>query len=265
MVSAVWVLRRDDVEVEYPDSCPVPAGALHERCQALRAKIFRFSEFLICRMVRISRLGTRGVRVVTKREAECGGREGVVRRAALFADGEIVWSRRPDAGVKSRAGSKGLAAGRWWQTSIGSPRRARISRKTTAQGRPECLRLCLWTFALRAILLRGGPGCRGHPAFPAPSAFLGAMDDAKLGRMPPRGLAGASASQKSSPSPALARLVTKLSHSKTRQGSSPPKPRIRAYPQGDYQCAAPSCCCPPVSSFWPPAPRPPRTMQRRTI
>jgi hypothetical protein len=28
--------------------------------------------------------------------------------SGMFADGEIVWSRRPDAGVKSCAGRKGL-------------------------------------------------------------------------------------------------------------------------------------------------------------
>jgi hypothetical protein len=32
---------------------------------------------------------------VTRREAGCGGRGGAVRRAAAFADGEVVWSWRP--------------------------------------------------------------------------------------------------------------------------------------------------------------------------
>jgi len=35
-----------------------------------------------------------------EREAGCGGRGGAARRAAFFADGEAVWSRRPDAGAK---------------------------------------------------------------------------------------------------------------------------------------------------------------------
>ncbi len=34
------------------------------------------------------------------RGAGCGGRDGDARRAALKADGEVVWSWRPDAGVK---------------------------------------------------------------------------------------------------------------------------------------------------------------------
>jgi hypothetical protein len=69
----------------------------------------------------------------------------------------------------------------------GSPRRARISRKTTAQGRPV-VTACTCGFRARAILLlRGSPGCSGHPAFPAPSDFREGDDDAKLGRIPPRG------------------------------------------------------------------------------
>jgi hypothetical protein len=55
--------------------------------------------------------------------------------------------------------------------TAGSPGRARISRKTTARGRPECIRLYLWFSRSRKFLLRGSPGCSGHPAFPVPSAF----------------------------------------------------------------------------------------------
>jgi hypothetical protein len=58
-------------------------------------------------------------------------------------------------------------------TTQGSPGRVRISRKTTAQGRPECLRLYLWFSRSRNLFLREGPGCSGHPAFPAPSRFRG--------------------------------------------------------------------------------------------
>jgi hypothetical protein len=35
-----------------------------------------------------------------ERGAGCGGRSGDARRAALVADGEVVWSWRPDAGAK---------------------------------------------------------------------------------------------------------------------------------------------------------------------
>src|ERR1700724_2850929 len=43
----------------------------------------------------------RGVRaVVTTREAGCDGRGWHVRRSWPFADGEVAWSRPPDAEVK---------------------------------------------------------------------------------------------------------------------------------------------------------------------
>jgi len=52
------------------------------------------------------------------------------------ADGEIVWSRRPDAGVKS--------AGRFPPAMVarkpGHQGERAISRKTIAQGRPDVLR-----------------------------------------------------------------------------------------------------------------------------
>jgi hypothetical protein len=38
--------------------------------------------------------------IVTRREAGCDGRFAAARRAAGEADGEIVWSRSPDAGIK---------------------------------------------------------------------------------------------------------------------------------------------------------------------
>jgi hypothetical protein len=58
---------------------------------------------------------------------------------------------------------------RRWQTSIGSPRRAPISRKPLRrEGRCDH-RLYLWFSRSRKFLLRGSPGACGHPAFPAPS------------------------------------------------------------------------------------------------
>ena len=58
---------------------------------------------------------------------------------------------------------------RRWQTSIGSPRRAPISRKPSRrEGRCD-YRLYLWFSRSRKFLLRGSPGACGHPAFPAPS------------------------------------------------------------------------------------------------
>jgi hypothetical protein len=55
----------------------------------------------------------------------------------------------------------------------GSPRRARISRKTTAQGGPVVTACTCGHRARANLVLRGGPGCSGHPALPAPSAFRG--------------------------------------------------------------------------------------------
>jgi len=40
-------------------------------------------------------------------------------------------------------------------------------------GKASCHRLYLWSSRSRAHFLRGGPGCSGHPAFPAPSDFQG--------------------------------------------------------------------------------------------
>ena len=55
----------------------------------------------------------------------------------FIADGEVVWSWRPDAGVKfaaarAAAGDGGKKAGHRGELEV--------SRKTIAQGRPDCLR-----------------------------------------------------------------------------------------------------------------------------
>ena len=53
---------------------------------------------------------------------------------------------------------------RWWQSSIGSPRRARISRKTIAQGRPECSPPQPVDFApLREFFRARAHGCERAP------------------------------------------------------------------------------------------------------
>jgi hypothetical protein len=53
-----------------------------------------------------------------------------------LSDGQGVWSWRPKAGVKSRERSKGVREMTVTNKVKGSPRRARSSRKTIAQGRP---------------------------------------------------------------------------------------------------------------------------------
>jgi hypothetical protein len=69
-------------------------------------KDFVFSEILISRMMRDIPPRHEGrIAVVTKRGAECGGREGAVRRGAHLRTAK---SRGPDAGVKSSASTKGV-------------------------------------------------------------------------------------------------------------------------------------------------------------
>jgi hypothetical protein len=74
--------------------------------------------------------------IVTNVGRGCGGRDGAKDERAV-AYGEIVWVRRPGAGVKLAEAKAGR--GRWWQQSR-SPGRSRISRKAIAQGRPDVLR-----------------------------------------------------------------------------------------------------------------------------
>jgi hypothetical protein len=69
-----------------------------------------------------------------------------------IADGEVVWSWRPDAGVKSAKMLPHLADDGGKRAR--SQGRARISRKTIAQGRPDD-RLNLWF--CRVLLSARGP------------------------------------------------------------------------------------------------------------
>jgi hypothetical protein len=57
------------------------------------------------------------------------------KTGAVHAYGEIVWSRSPDAGIKSCGTFRKATVAR----KPGAPRRARISRNTIAQGMPGCL------------------------------------------------------------------------------------------------------------------------------
>jgi hypothetical protein len=106
-----------------------------------------------------------------ERRAECGGRGVCLMTCGTRADGEVVWSWRAHAGAKSARSSKGFA--RVTVANAGSPRRAPISRKTTAQGKPV-VTSCTCGFRARAnYLCAGAPGACGHPAFPAPSLSRG--------------------------------------------------------------------------------------------
>ena len=96
----------------------------------------------------------------------------------VVADGEVVWSRPPDAEAKlasfdRRAGDGGKKAR--------SPRRARRTPlkplrregRLFGQSRGNCRQL---------FYLLAGHGCGLHPAFPAPSHFWRDTCEASLGR-----------------------------------------------------------------------------------
>jgi len=128
------------------------AGPQAIDCCARKARFHARNQFdrpvaIICRMppplhfpifrtiLTPSRLGTEGrFAVVTRREA---GRRWTLTwllTSATEADGEIVWSWRPKGpALRRRCVSASWANGGKRQ---GSPGRARISRNTTAQGRP---------------------------------------------------------------------------------------------------------------------------------
>jgi hypothetical protein len=82
---------------------------------------------------------------------------------ALDADGEIVWSRSPDAEIK-RVDD---VHGRRWQQGR-SPRRSRISRASIAQGMPcDAARLWLSSCAfLPRYFCTRGRGCGCTPGIP---------------------------------------------------------------------------------------------------
>src|ERR1700716_2174454 len=67
---------------------------------------------------------------------------GLRLTSAAFAYGEIVWVRRPDAGVKFEGGQRCPRA--MVSRKAGSPGRNRISRKAIAWGRPVCSPLNLY-------------------------------------------------------------------------------------------------------------------------
>src|SRR5690348_15069721 len=80
-----------------------------------------------------SRLVQRDGRVVTNVEVGCDGRESGVGRTSARTDGEVVWSWRPDAGVKLR-GYDPRGDGSKKARFPGRARRTPL--KPIAQGRP---------------------------------------------------------------------------------------------------------------------------------
>jgi len=92
--------------------------------------------------------------------------------SAAHADGEVVWSWRRDAGVKSAGGIPPATVAR---KPVHRGERV-ISRKTIAQGKPGCLRwTCMLVCASLCASCTRDRGCSAHPAFPAPSS--GARDE----------------------------------------------------------------------------------------
>ena len=100
-----------------------------------------------------------------ERGAGCDGRGSVDTTGDVAADGEVVWSWRPDAGAKSvdRTADDGGKRAR-------SPGRARISRKTIAQGRPDDPPVPV--VLPRAFFVARGPWVRWAPGLPCALCFF---------------------------------------------------------------------------------------------
>jgi len=146
-----------------------------------------------------------------ERGAGCGGRESVRRATAVagrdephercaackmigaFADGEAVWFWHPLLVLSSRrlVGPTGHRQNLNPRMTVARRIRRRgergISRKTIARGMPGLLRCTCGDYARVLCLIRTrGCGCSWHPAFPAPSVYLGEWFLQKLGRIAPR-------------------------------------------------------------------------------
>ncbi len=88
----------------------------------------------------------------------------------LVADGEVVWSWRAHAGAKFRGHDDLRGDGGNKLVHRGEPE---VSRKPPRrEGRSVSACTCGHA-PFAQSLWREGPGCSGHPAFPAPSSFRG--------------------------------------------------------------------------------------------
>ena len=168
-----WAIRHNQNRTSTPaNSCPASPGKsvrvfrfrIFRSCPALARKIicFRFSE--ICDLIGSFRSDTRGVRVVTN-----------VERNAVDADVPVDERRRggrrnrvvlapQSSGVKLAMMRERIASMTVANEKV--HRRARISRKTIAQGRPVCSRLYpRFSRSLRNFL-RESPGCMRSPGLP---------------------------------------------------------------------------------------------------
>jgi len=105
-----------------------------------------------------------------------GQRASFARTTDAFANGEVVWSWPPDAEVKLRGDVPRDDGGK----KARSPGRARISRKATAQGRPDDSAFTCGSFPV-LFHCTGAAGAAGtRPSLRPPIAR--ADDEAELGR-----------------------------------------------------------------------------------
>ena len=105
----------------------------------------------------------------------------------VLAYGEIVWVRRPDAGVKFEGGQRCPRA--MVSQKAGSPGRSRISRKAIAWGRPVCSPLNLYARGQHILLQHAceTAGAARTRSSPAPSLPKRANEMQNSGRTAPRG------------------------------------------------------------------------------
>src|SRR5882757_7698845 len=129
---------------------------------------------------------TKGASAVVANAGQ-GAMDAAVRKtSASVAYGEIVWVRRPDAGVKFKGSQRCPRA--MVSQKAGSPGRNRISRKAVAWGRPVCSPLNLYargrTFLVHHACETAG-AARTRPS-PRPLHFRRANEMQNLGRSAPR-------------------------------------------------------------------------------
>src|SRR5712672_1563167 len=110
---------------------------------------------------------------------------GLRLTSAAFAYGEIVWVRRPDAGVKFEGGQRCPRA--MVSQKAGSPGRSRISRKAIAQGRPDASAkpVCSGAAFLCNIAHETAGAARTRSSL-RPLIFEGKVFGQILGRIAPR-------------------------------------------------------------------------------
>ncbi len=101
------------------------------------------------------------------------------------AYGEVVWSWRPKALASSWRRCLKHRGRRRWQTGWFTGE-STYKPSNHCAGKAGVITVCTCGLALAQFFLREGPGCSGHPVFPAPSTSGEGHVDAELGREAPR-------------------------------------------------------------------------------